>query len=217
MNKRLNIFVVLVSLLALSLVFIACPTDSGGGGGGSDKWSSLIGNWAWSEGGDSIRLEIEGGKTLDIGYNFQMYSTIGSTYSWGNIWFCSYDGSTFRVYDYPDITKYTFTVVKSSDDQTLTFSNYQSVDSETHKLSYANGGTFIIQDHNLMMDQGPVMEALVIWLALGGHFIIIEQRTMRYGGPFKANRTSELFLKTWPCDWKKLRNCCLRQGPATGS
>jgi hypothetical protein len=33
MKKKLNFLVMLVCLLALGLVFIGCPTDSGGGGG----------------------------------------------------------------------------------------------------------------------------------------------------------------------------------------
>ncbi|MDR1637599.1 MAG: hypothetical protein LBR93_09700 [Treponema sp.] len=51
--KKLNLLVMLVSLLALSLALIGCPTDSDddGGGGGGNVPTELIGNWLRDSGG----------------------------------------------------------------------------------------------------------------------------------------------------------------------
>jgi hypothetical protein len=51
MKKKLNLLVMLVCLLALSLVFIGCPTDSDDSGGGGGKVpTELIGSWEKTSG-----------------------------------------------------------------------------------------------------------------------------------------------------------------------
>jgi hypothetical protein len=54
MNKKLNLLVVLVSVLALGSVLIACPTDSGGGGGGDNSNSGGNNNTGGGGGDDGV-------------------------------------------------------------------------------------------------------------------------------------------------------------------
>ena len=150
MKKKLNLAAILICLSVLVLNMVSCDNGTTGGGGGegpnidpptgSDKWSELIGNWEWTEGPSRIRLEIDGEKFMG-GYSFQIWRDLPSSISWGNVFLCSYNGTTLRRYDYPDTTEQTFTVVKSSDGQTLTFSNYQDPEGDGD-LSELDGKNF---------------------------------------------------------------------------
>jgi hypothetical protein len=63
MKKKCNLLVMLVCLLALGLVFIGCPTDSGGGGGSTGTSSGGVKNRATitikNQLNTSIRVTLE--------------------------------------------------------------------------------------------------------------------------------------------------------------
>ena len=141
MKKKLNGVVMLICLSALGLTMAACDNSTTGGGGASNKWSELAGNWEWTEGQYGIRLEIDNEIYFGDGYGFQVYYDLSTSTGWGNVFLCSYDGTTLRKYDYPNTTEQTFTVVKSSNGPTLTFSNYHDFTGKG-SLSYLNGKTF---------------------------------------------------------------------------
>jgi hypothetical protein len=70
MKKKLNLLVMLVSLLALSLVFIGCPTDSddggGGGGGGAtvaERYRGVYKNINSSYGNWTLEVKVN---TLEV-------------------------------------------------------------------------------------------------------------------------------------------------------
>jgi endo-1,4-beta-xylanase len=114
-----------------------------GGVSGIDKWSTLLGEWEWREGPeDNVQLEfitdtVMGGHIFYLGYLIDGGGGGGSVFS------CSYIGTTFRRYSSStNTTDQTFTVIVSSDGQTLTISDYQNYTSEPSSLSYMDGKTY---------------------------------------------------------------------------
>ena len=120
----------LILFLIIGFGFTSCGGDGdgggggGGSGGGSDKWVDLVGKWGWAEGEEYVNLNFNPDKSMGVGYVINYNSKIGGGLTTNSsIIFCSYDGTTLKVFDQNKKTKFTATVVK--DGETLTISNYQ--------------------------------------------------------------------------------------------
>jgi hypothetical protein len=144
-NRRfLAGFFLLLAAAILSLSPAGCDNGSNNSGGGADKWSALAGEWEWAEGSYFITLKFHAEKKNIFGYTgyeFEEYREVPGSTGWGDYWFCSYDGITLRRYDEKNVTECTWTITKSGDGRTITFSNY--IDAEDpSKTSRLNGKTF---------------------------------------------------------------------------
>ena len=117
-----------LGIIAIAVIvgfgFTSCGGDGdGGGGGGSDKWADLVGKWKWEAGEEYVNLNFNSDISMGVGYVINENSKIGGVLTTnGSIIFCSYDGTTLKVFDQNKKTKFTATVVK--DGETLTISNY---------------------------------------------------------------------------------------------
>jgi len=148
---------ILILILIIGFGFAACNdgggsstgnnggTGGGGGGGGggsgSDKWADLVGEWEWEEGEESVNLKFNPDISLGIGYTIYYNSKKVGVTSMGTILWCSYDGTTLKVFDQDKKTSFTATVVK--DGETLTISNYQH--SSGSNYSSISGKTYTKQ------------------------------------------------------------------------
>jgi hypothetical protein len=96
-----------------------------------DTWSDLVGKWRWSAGSAYIKLEFYAEKKTLFGfytgpgYSFEAWSETSSSLSWGDYWFCLYDGTTLTRSDYDGTLENSWTVTLSDDGQTLRFSDFK--------------------------------------------------------------------------------------------
>jgi hypothetical protein len=115
-----------------------------------DKWSDLVGKWRWSAGSAYIKLEFYAKKKMLFGfytgpgYSFEAWSETSSSLSWGDYWFCLYDGTTLTRSDYDGTLENSWTVTLSDNGQTMTFSNYTDYD-DPSGTSRLNEKTFTRQ------------------------------------------------------------------------
>ena len=137
-------FALVLMVLILSLGFFGCSNGTNGNGGGSDKWSLLVGDWEWIEGGYNIDLQFEDKEMGIINhprYHFFIDFDLPGISGGSNVFWCSFDGTTLKIMDYDDTLEKSFTVTLSNNNQTLSFSNYKNLDGDSD-YEYLIGKTF---------------------------------------------------------------------------
>ena len=138
MKNKLKFFGIIVIAAIIGFSLTAC-----GEGKGDDDWAKLVGEWRWEQGSHNIKLVFNPNKIGTFGYSFIAEVHMPPMHEFGGSqFFCSYIGTTLRVFDVPDITEYTYTVTISSDNQTITFSNYKEYVSKDYATNIFNGKTF---------------------------------------------------------------------------
>ena len=143
MKNVSKLFGIIVLAVIIGFALTACTEGGNNGNKGGDNWSKLVGNWIWEEGSSNIKLGFNAEKIGSLGYSFFSEIYLPSTFEGGGSqFFCSYIGTTLRVFTHDNITEYTYTVTISSDNQTITFSNYKEYVSKGIPTHLLNGKTF---------------------------------------------------------------------------
>ena len=141
-------FVLVLTVLILSLGFFGC--DNGTNGGGSGNWGDMVGAWLWVPSSSSsyyITLTFSPDKSMNIGWTGGIMYDAPFGSGGGSIAWLKYDGNKLIKFDYDGTLEHEWTVTFNDDKDELTFSNYKKypAGSVHDEYAYMVGKTFIKQ------------------------------------------------------------------------